>query len=198
MSNANNPMIDAVHVMVDIETLGTTSEAVVMSIGACAGVLKPDGMFGLTYYEELDVAFQANALDRVVDGATMAWWREQLNSGTKWPGLGMLRPKDCKRTFEDWFSGVASSGANVYVWANGTDFDIGILKSLWGTLPWKYNAVRDFRTLASLYPQFCANSIVSHHALDDAVSQWKQLYTCLMAHFELYDPVKLEGEIDVD
>jgi len=75
----------------------------------------------------------------------------------------------------------------VIAWANGTDFDISIIKDAlkqcgFGT-PWRYNNVRDYRTLAKLFPQIQRPTFVGekHNALADAINQAEHL-KLLLAH----------------
>jgi hypothetical protein len=72
------------------------------------------------------------------------------------------------------------------VWANGINFDISILEHMYGQVglhvPWKYNAVRDYRTYVKSFdwvsPKTTYHNGTKHNALDDAIYQARTLYEC--------------------
>ena len=62
-------------VSLDIETLGTNSDAVVLSIGAC--VVTPDGVRSdLTFYTRVNIQQQID-LGRSITEGTLRFWFEQ-------------------------------------------------------------------------------------------------------------------------
>lgn len=63
-----------INVSLDIETLATTSNAVVLSIGAVE--VYEDGRMGREFYTRLDIDSQIKA-GRVVSGDTLRWWATQ-------------------------------------------------------------------------------------------------------------------------
>lgn len=165
--------VDKVHVMVDIETLDTTPTAVILSIGACTIV----PWFPTEFYEELDVNTQ---YERTKSESTIAWWATQTMPMPQ----GTTPIKDALQSFGRWIS---SLRAEPIIWCKGTDFDTAILAHAYAQhkipLPWKYNAVRDFRTVKKLFPhyQFPANP-QAHNALQDALHQTEELKAILKAN----------------
>lgn len=74
----------------------------------------------------------------------------------------------------------------LFVWCKGTDFDIPILRFAYARAymitPWKYNNVRDVRTLLSLFPEYkIPEEMKPHKALGDAKNQANQLLQCIGA-----------------
>jgi hypothetical protein len=66
------------------------------------------------------------------------------------------------------------------VWANGTDFDLVILRNAFERTgircPWAYYKGRDYRTVRKLFPQAVLNECtveprIKHDAFEDATSQ---------------------------
>lgn len=157
----------------DIETLDTRSTAVVMSIGAVAFNDK-----------ELFQTMKVNiSLDdqlrwgRTINGKTLLFWFDQLaavrNAAITSP-VPYIKALD---TFAGFIKGVSPK---VLLWANGQDFDLGIVGNLFDTVgvdrPWAYNAGRDMRTLVDLAGgkkpaiEFVG---AAHDSLADAVHQAK-------------------------
>lgn len=166
------------HVMIDIETLGTSADAVVLSIGAVRFAPRPlsEPQPYEEFYQVLRVEDQLEN-GRTINHDTFKWWMRQgkvgrmaiagenvhaLYAATVMGELNNFTPDD-----------VAG------VWGNGSDFDNAILQHLNGQfgLPplWPFWTNRCFRTFTNLFdprkelrPQ--ANN---HHALDDC---WNQIY----------------------
>lgn len=153
-------------VMVDIETLGLQPSSVILSIGA---VVFDSHMLG-DFYVEL----KHNQPGRTCDLETINWWNQQtipIPNGTDSLYSGLDK-------FRSWVNQIKAS-SELEIWANGTDFDITILTHAVRQLddfpvPWKYNAVRDYRTLYKLFPEVKRpemDSSKKHNALEDAKHQ---------------------------
>lgn len=161
------------HVMIDLETMATTPNCAIVSIGAVifeprANVIT-DGMF----YEELDWECQ----DRYRNKETMKWWAEQSNEARS-SLAGLEELKSCLEAFARWLPKDAK------VWGNGSIFDIAILEDAYRQyklpIPWKFWNVRDMRTIKDLYESARGGTGskregVKHHALHDAIHQAKYL-----------------------
>ena len=169
--------------MLDIETLGTTSYSVVLSIGAVK-FTEEAGIYSEFYTmlacdEELD--HKAS-----VEAATLFWWTEQSE---RLPLLvtdtTLMNPNKTRlREFKDFCEGVER------FWCKGPHFDIAILdnclKRYGHSLPWKYYQVRDYRTLVDVaktagYYQAAVpvENARKHHALHDARTQAEHVVTML-------------------
>lgn len=160
--------------MIDLETLAKGSDAVVLSIGACFFDIKTREI-GETFYEVLDLGQQTDK-GRKIDPSTVNWWMKQSDAARS-VFQDKARPTTLVLAeFKHWIY-KNSVNDDVYVWGNGSTFDISIIESLLKTfnqeIPWTYFNVMDFRT----FRRFCAGNakpqrIGTHHnALDDAISQ---------------------------
>lgn len=165
------------HIMVDIETLDTAPSAVILSIGAC--VISPN-RFRPQFYGELAVMDQ-HALGRTTSQDTIDWWATQSNC----PKNGTFLLKPTLIEFANW---IAACTSNPIIWCKGTDFDVAILghayKQCELPTPWKYNAVRDFRTIKKMFSESVSTDIINtaaHNALADAEYQADQLLSIELA-----------------
>jgi exodeoxyribonuclease VIII len=141
-----------IHVVVDIETLGFSPDAVILSIGAASFEMSSEAHD--YFYTELDHKTQYH---RAIDRSIQAWWQEQEAQGNRFPTSG-IQLSEGLYDFVNWLKRV-NTNKNLLLWSNGTDFDISILSHAIiqqysrEYIPWKYNAVRDYRTLRQLFPE---------------------------------------------
>jgi hypothetical protein len=167
MSLVNTPE-PTVHVMVDIETLDTTPDAVILSLGACT-IQEPHAY----WYDEFDESTQ---FERSVSKETLHWWETQ--AGTPMP-KGNTGLTSGLEAFTKWLEAFK---ATPIIWAKGIDFDCVILAHAFRQcglkLPWKYNSVRDFRTVKKTMPvggDLDFSGLTPHNAMHDAMRQAAQL-----------------------
>lgn len=169
------------HVMLDLETLGTSNKAVVLSIGA----VKFDPYssdLGQTFYVELtgDLKTQ-QANGRIIDASTVLWWMQQGAMAKQVfsdpPIEGVIRASTVSALlqFRDFIN-----DPETCLWGNGADFDNAILADLYRDMaipvPWSFRFNRCFRTIKGMFPEVTiARDGVHHNALDDAVHQAKHL-----------------------
>jgi len=156
--------------MIDIKTLGTSLDSVVLSIGAVKFDLAGRGL-STEFHERLNVASQEYAGRRAY-GDTAIWWLKQSNDAQKMllsmPETGVCAALAELRNFCDGAEGV---------WGNGTMFDNAIVKDLCKSVgvidPWHYRLDRCYRTLKSLVPHIKPpeHDFVAHDALEDAKHQ---------------------------
>lgn len=164
---------DKVHVMVDIETMDTERTAVILSIGACT--IEP--WYPTEFYGECNPDTQ---FERTKSQSTMDWWNKQA---IPIPG-GPIHLATILTEFSYWLS---SLRAEPIVWCKGTDFDAAILTHAFNqyhmSVPWKYSAVRDFRTLKKLFPYYSyPTNPNAHNALADAKHQAEELKAIFKAN----------------
>ena len=166
-------------IMLDIETLGTRSTSVILSIGAVefdkTSVLS-------TFHRRIDVD-SCLRQGLTVDGRTIAWWMDQSDEARalmQVPGEPLHDVLVDFRDAFDWY--------NKAVWCNGASFDFPIIENALHQcglqLPWAYYNTRDYRTLKNLVPRTTYNSLrvrpqTAHDALGDAVAQAKTLQALL-------------------
>lgn len=164
--------------MIDIETLSTTTRAIVPEIGAV--LFDEDIIYGAKSWF-VDVQAQRH-LGRISDEGTMAWWNRQPEGALDrilHPVGPVFQPVDALNDLTEFISKCD------YLWANGAAFDFGILSDLFFTvIPGQCpldKRVRDLRTLSHIVNKLGRTvkriqPVQPHHALDDALAQtqWVQ------------------------
>lgn len=159
--------------MIDLETLGTTPDAVVISLGAVFFDVKT-GTLGPQFYQVLDVTDQMRA-GREVSPDTLKWWMGQAEAAKKVFHEKAKAPREVMALFSQWAK--ANGGSKMQVWGNGSTFDISILENLYRQLgepqPWAYYSVMDLRTFKRFVGgnEKLAKAGVMHNALQDAINQ---------------------------
>ncbi len=153
------------HFMIDIETYDVTPSAVILSIGA-ERILGSE-----TFYAEIDPNTQYK---RTASIATKEWWAQQGNP----PIHGVIPLYDALAQLSDWLKNLS---AEPVIWCKGTNFDTVILthayEQLGPEIPWKYNNVRDCRTVFKLLG--VTPNKATHNALEDAMTQSDELIGAL-------------------
>lgn len=153
--------------MVDLETLGNGSNAVIVSIGA----VEFDNLgVGREFYALIDPQSCVD-IGMQIDASTVLWWMKQPDDARKALTAGGHVPiKEALFAFTNWMREVEAA----YVWGNGATFDNVILANAYRKAdipqPWKYYNDRCYRTLKNLYPtvEQPADIGTAHNALDDA------------------------------
>jgi len=163
--------------MLDIETLATTPDACIVSIGAVTFSTDADPLG-----EQLHISVSKASCrehGRRVDADTLDWWRGQPQEARHILQGG--------RTLGAALAELAGFLADVdEVWANSPAFDCVILESAYravgGAPPWEYNQRNDVRTLrkySPTWPDDREHEGVAHDALDDARHQARCVADCL-------------------
>ena len=166
------------HMMVDFETLGTTPDSFILSVGAAVFVPSENQIIKYPIYRTLSSVGQK---DRKIDPKTVAWW---MNQPIKPPMNGTY---DLYTALYDLCKTYQEYGCS-HLWANGTDFDIPLMHHAMNSFsiatPWKYSDVKDYRTLRKLLPHIPRPENPSlHNAYEDAKSQ--ALHTsALLVHLD--------------
>ena len=175
------------HFMIDIETLSTAVNAVVLSVGAVE--FDPiTGEIKRKFYYELDLSEQKQ---RHISSDTVQWWFKQCVENQKNIDL-MVKENKWKNSIEfvliklgAFISGNdinylerAKGYEKISLWACDPDFDVLILANLYAehnlAVPWKYSepkSVRTVRTLAGLHSIGLPRDNASHNALEDCIRQ---------------------------
>lgn len=174
------------HVMVDLETLATSGDAAIISIGAVA--FDPDtGELGETFKVNVDGA-SSQAAGGHVDAKTVAWWFGQ--SAEARAHLNDPAPVSIKAALEAFSAFCWSNlGPEFYLWGNGATFDNTVLRTAYERLglpdlpaPWRYTRDMCYRTVKNLHPEIeLKREGVFHDALSDAISQARHLCAILAA-----------------
>ena len=169
------------HLMLDLETMGTNTNAPIVVIGAV--FFDPQtGEIGPTFYIVISLA-DAMTTGAVPDGSTIEWWLAQSSEARSAILVDQVKLKDALLRFREFIS-EHSDEKFVQVWGNGATFDNTILRRSYErqgiTCPWHYCNDRDVRTIVELGKtiDFDAKTAipfegVRHNALDDALHQAK-------------------------
>lgn len=174
-----------IHLMVDLETLSTEPNALVLSIGA---VIFDENLIYDEFYCILNQTQQRRQSYKFhVSESTVQWWEKQNDEAKKLLTLSResdVTPEKAKEVFNEFLQRNISFGENFMVWANGADFDLPILKNLFNNqVPWNYSNQRCYRTEKRLFTHLPVGlQGVKHNALDDARYQAQNL----MQHFKLF------------
>lgn len=157
------------HLMIDLETLATCPNAVVLTIGAVKFSLSNSKVE--TLYLKVDVD-SCKELGLDVEETTQAWWNRQSKVAREEAFEGeRINVRLAFQKLADFYSGCGQ------VWSNGSVFDIvicqNVLRKLKIKVPWKYWEIRDVRTALSFVP--LELPAVPHNALKDAENQVESL-----------------------
>lgn len=167
------------HVMLDLETLGTSANATIIAIGAVEFDKHGPSPLGV-FYEKVDPG--ADQAGSVTDQATVDWWATQSDAARE-VLHGGAKIQDVLGHFSTWLLDLTPD-LDVKVWGNGAAFDNTILAQAYKRFnlncPWRYWNDRCYRTVKNLAPQINLTRIGTHHnAIDDATSQVNHLVTIL-------------------
>ena len=169
-------------IMLDIETLATSPDAVVLTFGAIKfDPFNPSIQMSDGIYFRIDVDEQIN-LGRRVDEGTVAWWGTQ-SAEVREEALGetdRVSLEDFAKALNKFVVGVTR------IWAQGPVFDIVILENLYRQIgkpaPWQYYSIRDSRTLLKALGDDRKGGALLHNALADAVSQAEAVQSAVNRH----------------
>lgn len=172
------------HVMVDNETLGTTADAVILSIGAvkfdpATGEIDNDG-----FYRSISIESNLDYKRRISED-TLLWWLKQGVAAQQVFYEAKETLPVALKEFSDWI------GTDDYtMWSNGADFDLPMLSHAFTQvgveIPWKFFNSRCFRTYKNLpgAKEIRVPAIgVKHNALSDA---YQQAQTVSAIHRQLF------------
>lgn len=165
-------------IMLDLETMSTSANAAIVSIGACANDGRPD------FYMRVDLESCMHA-GLKVDASTIMWWMQQNDEARKALYDGARSLRDALLLFAHWLGqsmhttsdpGEAYGQVECELWAYPAQFDVTILSEAYKAFgkkePWHYRAPRCLRTAAALFPGVeRVKADTEHDALSDAKAQ---------------------------
>jgi len=164
--------------MIDLETLGTRSYSVFLSIAAIQ--FDPNtGQIGNTFRCNINLESAIKAGLRI-DSSTLEWWLTQ-------------RPEIMKRMFDDpielkdaleQLAKFFSANKIFSPWGNSAGFDLGLLADAYSIagmppLPWKFWNEMCYRTMAKLVPSTIEKPKNAHDPIVDCEYQIKVLCNVL-------------------
>lgn len=172
------------HVMIDLETLATTADAVVVSLGAVKFDNKKIDNRG--FYTPISVESNLTYGRRISED-TLAWWMKQSDAAR----AVFNEPNETLESALDQLVSWIGKDDPI-IWSNGASFDIPILEHAFAqvgiTVPWKFWNSRCYRTIKGLAKAKqikYAGPAVKHNALSDAYAQAQHLQLIWEAHADL-------------
>lgn len=159
------------HIMVDLETMGTTPGSAIASLGAQA--FDPfNGTLGESFYRVIDLRACARA-GLTIDPDTVLWWLQQSDAARD--HLVRSSPEDLTQVLV-WFAAWWRRQQGQFIWGHGAYFDEPMLSAAFRAagvdVPWKYWDARCTRTIFDLAGERPDRQSGTHHnALDDARAQ---------------------------
>lgn len=175
-------------VMVDLETLDTGGDALIISIGAVifnpflykAG--EPFKDLGSSFYTVVNQDLQEKKWGRTKSPSTLKWWSEQGEEAKQVlidsdPAQFAPKLDTALQMFGQWWG-----GTRMELWGNGATFDNVILRNAYDAVglqtPWHFTDDRCYRTLKNLGIRLgngegcrMEDFGVAHNALADAKYQ---------------------------
>lgn len=176
------------HVMIDLETLDTSNNAVFLSVAAVQFDLE-DGAMGEHFKINISLTSAVKA-GLTIGADTLQWWLQQ-------------RPEVMRLMFEDPCELYAAlnrlalffkTTKVIYVWGNSARFDLGILENAYRKLnitpPWNSRNERCYRTVVGLFPPdfFPDSTGQEHDPIYDCQKQIKVLTGIQKKYFKVLYP----------
>lgn len=175
------------NLMLDIETLGTKDNTIVISIGAVFFDPKT-GKTGGEFYTKVNYQDQIDK-GRRPDQSTIEFWMNQDEKARKvFREEGVSTEEALNRLC--YFINRDSEVNKCKPWGNGPSFDLTILESLFRDFginhPWRFYNIRCLRTFKEyIYDgKDLVREGVYHHALDDCKHQIKVVSVGMSKHAE--------------
>ena len=160
-------------VMIDLETLATSPNASVLTIGAVRFDPFGDDLKNPTckkFYVKVDID-SCNELNLDVNDDTIAWWGQQSKEAQE-EAFSTDGRIPVREAFEQLYK--FCWGAK-RVWSHGASFDTVICENIFRKInkavPWSFWEVRCTRTLFDIGINPTRPPVLKHHALEDAWNQ---------------------------
>ena len=172
------------NIMIDLETLGTKPNAVILSIGA---VYFDIHGLGEQFYVNIEPR-TCLAAGLTVDEATKAWWEKQDQAAKD----ALTVDRRPLQVALEMFRNFVKNKRDTKIWGNGASFDNVILREAYKatgiTPPWAWWNDRCFRTMhkESVGVERIDNNELKHNALADAVDQAEHMVRIFKAGGKLY------------
>jgi hypothetical protein len=155
--------------MIDLETLATTVDSVILTVGIVKFDPYSDRDPWDPVYLRLEVDEQV-ALGRCTSEDTLTWWSQQ-SAEAQAEAFG----EHDRISVSDALAEIRRAVAHCSdIWAQGPQFDISMLEHVYKSksepAPWSYAQIRDSRTVLSMAPE-CRITELAHNSLADAYCQ---------------------------
>lgn len=175
------------HIMIDLETMGTRPNAPIIAIGAVT--FDANGIGTHSFYKNVDLQSAVTA-GATIDPSTVMWWmRQNDDARAALSAGGAVDIVTALDAFDAWVDSATGHNRDALkgVWGNGASFDNTLMSESYKRLgfnpPWPFWKDRCYRTVKSMFPNVPMERSGTHHnALDDAISQAKHLIEISKAH----------------
>ena len=167
------------HISVDLETLGTTANSAIISIGACA--FNDEEISPMQFYLPVDLQSCIDA-GFALNADTIKWWMSQSKEAQAvFKDKNAVDIETALKAYKNWIYKVTENKPRQSnVWSLGASFDIPMISygfdkfKIPDPIPfWNH---RCLRTLQALYPKVKLEREGEHHnAKDDAIHQAKTI-----------------------
>lgn len=170
------------NVMIDLETLSTKPNALIVSIGAV--VFNEDTIALQPIHQFKRVIDLKDPQTKLfdIDLETVRWWMSRSQNALKESFFNeyVCSIKTMLLEFRAFLFNHGVNGPLFRIWGNGSDFDNVILKNAYSTIlninPWSHTDNRCYRTIKESFPLKYEDKNLTHHdALDDAIYQANHL-----------------------
>ena len=157
------------NIMIDLETMGTSSNAAICAIGAVEFDIEK-GILGREFYAIVNLKSAVEA-GGVIDAETVKWWLKQSDAARQELLKLSLHIDTALQMFTEWLYASETEIKSICVWGNGADFDNVILRNAFDRLhvpaPWSTWNNRCYRTIKSMQPSLKIQRAGTHHRADD-------------------------------
>ena len=166
------------HLMIDIESLDTSPNCVILTIGVVKFNPKGNGVLDRLELKPT-IEDQTEIYNRIINEDTLRWWSQQspeaLNAAFNEQGRMSL--KECMEVLYHYCWNQDA------VWANGAPFDVVVMETAFrqtltdkpNPIPWPFYTVRDTRTLFEIAGVKLKDkkygTKTTHNAVEDAEHQ---------------------------
>lgn len=170
------------HIMLDLETLGTTPGSSILSIGAVRFSVE-EGVTDKFYVTINRHSCKLHGLTE--DPRTLEWWSQQTEEARQAAFKEEQALQCALQSFNDFVS--SDSYLGTAMWGNGAEFDNALLGKAYevtGVMqPWRFTGSRCYRTVKNLFPDVWVDPVgTAHNALDDAEYQANHLIAIAKIH----------------
>ena len=162
------------HIMIDIETMGTRPTAPIISLGAVAFDAE---CIHKKFYRVVDLE-DSVAGGAIIESSTVMWWLSQGGEARAALTSDITEPlREVLYAFSLWAGEVKGISG---VWGNGVAFDNVLVaeayKRLGMTVPWPFWKDRCYRTVKNMFQEVeLVRDGTHHYALADAETQARHL-----------------------
>lgn len=170
------------NIMVDLETMGTGTNAAIIAIGAVKFDTE-NFTLGDEFYEVVDLESSVEA-GGVIDPSTVLWWMKQSDEARAEFRKEGRSINYALWAFVNFMTTKEGSKSEVQLWGNGATFDNVILRTAFENIHGGATSMfwgdRCYRTMKNMYPNIPMNfEGVAHNALTDAKNQAQHLLDIL-------------------